>query len=110
MESKATYRILFAMALLYFVSVYISDSLPGGQLLTVFSIAVMLIVALRQNRFKVRLYARGYFLYIIVFIIFCALSRLWAEDPSLAITKINSLLFVLLAMIAIVTDYAAVYF
>lgn len=101
METRANYKILFAMALMYFVSIYISDTLPGGQLLTLIPAVVMLLVAIQQNKGKIQFRAGGYFLYIIVFLAFCVLSRLWAQDPNLAVTKINALIFILLAMIAV---------
>lgn len=102
MELKANDRILFVMLLLYFVSIYISDTLPGGQILTVFPIGIMLLIEIWQNKGKIRLYTKGYFFYIISFTVFCTLSRIWAKDPSLAVSKVNSLIFILLAAIPVV--------
>ena len=102
MELKANDRILFVMLLLYFVSIYISDTLPGGQILTVFPIGIMLLIEIWQNKGKIRLYTKGYFFYIISFTVFCTLSRIWARDPSLAVSKVNSLIFILLAAIPVV--------
>jgi len=102
MKSKTSKNVILAMTILYYVLCFISDSLPGGQLLIAIPLAIMLFIYLYSNKGVIRFGARGYFAYIIVFLAFCALSRLWAEDPRLAVSKINSLLFALLAMIVIV--------
>ena len=104
MKAQNTDRVQFLMIILYFVSIYISNTLPGGQLLTIIPIGGLLLTALLQNRGKIVLYLKGYFTYIVIFILFCSLSRLWAEDSTLAVTKINSMIFALLAMIAIVVS------
>ncbi len=102
MGTRTSNRIQFAMLWLYFVSTYISDILPGGQLLTVFPIGILLLFAFLKHNGRIRLYAKSYFAYIIIFIVYCALSRFWAVNPRLAVTKINSLLFILLASVVIV--------
>ena len=101
-KMKANSRLLFITTIVYFVSIYISDTFPGGNLLTVFPLLIMLISGVKTNKGVFKIYAKGYFAYILSFMVFCALSRLWAENSRLAIPKINSLIFIFLSMIVIV--------
>ena len=100
--NKAAKKTILAMSILYYVLCYISDSLPGGQLLIAFPLTAMMFVYLRSNRGVIKLCAIWYFIYILAFLGFCMLSRLWAEDSRAAVPKINSLLFAMLGMIVIV--------
>lgn len=102
MGKKLYDNILLSMTTLYYVLSFISDSLPGGQFLTIAPLFVMLLLYLKKNSFKLKLYAGLYFLYLIAFLAFCMLSRLWAQNSQLAVPKINSLLIILAAMIVIV--------
>ena len=102
MTKKMYYNILLSMTTLYYALCFISDSLPGGQLLAIIPLSVMLFLHFRKNGFNVKLYAVVFSLYLIVFIAFCMLSRLWAQNSMLAVPKINSLIFILIAMVVII--------
>ena len=88
---------IFAV-LIYFVSQYISDVLPGGQLLVLVPLAVLMYLILNQRGLRIRKRISQYILYMYGFAIFCAASMLWAANPSLAVSKVNSVFIAVIGM------------
>lgn len=95
--------ILYFAVFLYFVANYISGLLPAGQLLVVVSLALTALIYVNKYGTIIKLKTWSFLCYIACFTLFCIASRLWAEDPNLAITKINSLVFIFIGMSVIST-------
>jgi len=94
-------RLNFLAFLLYFIAMYISSSLPGGDFIPVIAVAFMLGVYVLEKHVKIKLRKSTYLLYIAAFIVFCILSRFWSEDPTMARNKINGLIFIFVFMTVI---------
>ena len=67
----------------------------------VFAIGLMAFAFFSTTGGKVPVNNNGFITYILVFLLFCVASRLWAEDPSLSTNKINGLLFIFVGMISV---------
>ena len=96
---------LLVAGILYYSSIFIADTIPGGSLLQALLLAVMLVLGYGKNTGRISLHAAGFFVYILLFTFYCMLSRIWAEDPTLAAGKINSLLFMIIGMVVMVWCY-----
>lgn len=94
-------KLIFAATIIYYAGAYIGETIRGGQLIIVFALALMLVGMLSYTGGKLRIGTMRFNGYILVFLLFCAASRLWAVDSSLAVTKVNRLLFILVEMILI---------
>lgn len=99
MKTISEKQVYYFGALLYFIANFI-DGLPG-QILVVFSLAVMLFERLKSHHGRIDLSARYLLLYIFIFTVFCFASRLWAENPNLVVSKFNSLVFIFFGMVVI---------
>lgn len=84
--------------LVYFISQYISDILPAGQLLILFPLAMLGFLIIKRNGLRVRKQLSPYLVYMYGFALFCAASMLWAADPSLTVSKRNSVFIAAIAM------------
>ena len=82
----------------YFVSQYISDILPAGQLLTLLPLAMLIFLIIKRNGLKVRRQLSPYLVYMYGFALFCVASMLWAADPSLTVSKRNSVIIATIGM------------
>lgn len=89
-------RLLNIATYSFFVLAYIEDTLPFGQVFTFITLALMLIAAFKQKGNTITFPMSGFLLYIAVMLIFCAISALWAEDPSLTSTPTRGLLMKLI--------------
>ncbi|MDI9461664.1 MAG: O-antigen ligase family protein [Saccharofermentanales bacterium] len=108
MMKKITHNhIIFSSTLLYFVGIYVSDTIPYGKTMIVFALGMMLVSLYIRYGTKIPKQRRynGYLLYIFSFLIYCALSMIWAKDPSLTVSKIFALLFIFIAMFIINLSY-----
>lgn len=94
-------------AILYFTLSYISEAIPGGQILWLLSLMLMLLIALKQYKWHLTLKKKdcGLLVYVVLLIFYCILSRFWAQRPSLITSKINALTFILAAMLVIELAY-----
>lgn len=87
--------------LVYFIAQYISDILPMGQLLVLVPLALLLYLIIRHRGLKIRKRLSQYLLYMYGFAIFCAASMLWAANPSLSVSKVNSVFIAAIGMTVI---------
>ena len=101
-KKNPVYHLMILMLTLYHALSYISESLPGGQLWVLIPLSIMMVMYVSQYKPVIKVQAGSFFIYIISFLAFCFISRIWAENPQLAIPKINSLIYILIAMIIIV--------
>ena len=91
---------IFAV-MVYFISQYISDVMPAGQLLILVSLALLMYLILNHRGLKIRKQLSTYIIYMYGFALFCAASILWAENPSLAVSKVNSVFIAVIGMTVI---------
>ena len=82
---------------LFFVMCYIEDTVPYGQILTFFTLAMMLVITLQSKR-TIKIPVSGYIVYILVMLLFCLCSTLWAQSPSRTTTVVRGLLMTLIIM------------
>lgn len=99
------HNLIFIATILYYAGSYIAETLPGGQLILVVAIGLMAFAILSTTGGKIPVKNNGFIAYIFIFLLFCVTSRLWAEDPSLSVNKINGLIFILIGMIIIHLSY-----
>ena len=98
MKRTRNHNLIFISTLLYFVGSYISETLVGGQLILVLAVVLMAFTVISRTGGKIRVKNNGFLVYILVFLLFCMASRLWADDPSLSVSKINGLIFIFIGM------------
>ena len=105
MEKLPNQDLVFFSTVLYYAGSYIAVTIPGGQLILVLAIGLMAFAVLSNTGGKIPVKNIGFITYILIFLLFCAASRLWAEDPSLSVNKINGLIFVFIGMVIIHLSY-----
>jgi len=93
-----TKEIVFITGLLYFFAIYVENSMPGGQLLIVLPLGIMCLVNWKKEGSKIKIATPYFLLHIVIVMLFCLCSKLWAENPNLSTTKINALVFIFIAM------------
>ncbi len=93
MKALTNGKILFFATMLYFVFAYIEDTVPGGQIVMIVSLALMLFTFAAGSRCRMRAKDNGILVYLLLFLAFCYASTWWARDPSLASSKINGVFF-----------------
>lgn len=98
-------KLIFIVTVLYYAGSYIAETLPGGQLILVFAIGLLAIAAFSSYGGIIPVKNTGFITYILVFLAYCAASRIWAEDPALSVNKINGIIFILIGMIVIHLSY-----
>lgn len=77
---------------LFFVFTYIEDTLPYGQVLTFVSLALMLFTVIYGHSLKLILPKSCFFTYMLSMLLYCWLSMLWAESPSLTTIAVRGIL------------------
>ena len=105
MGNTRKHNLIFIATVLYYAGSYIAETIPGGQLILVFAIGLMSFTIFSTTGGKIPVKNSGFIVYTLVFLLFCVASRLWAEDPSLSVNKINGLIFILIGMIIIHLSY-----
>lgn len=86
-------KLIFLLAFFSYILFYIDDIIPYGGVLTGAVFLLILLVYAFEGGMKVRFSFSPYLMYIFLFACFCLLSKIWAEDPSLANGKIRRLFF-----------------
>ncbi len=92
-----SHKLIYALYFLFFVLLYIESLIPFGKNISTGVLLLILLVYIKENRMIVPISFSPYLIYILVFSVYCLLSKLWAEDPSLASNKIRRL-FILFGM------------
>ncbi len=87
--------------ILYYSGAFIAETIPKGPLLLVAALGLMCFSLLLYSAGTVAVPKRGFILYILIFVLYCAASMKWAQKPELSIPKVNGLIFIMLAMIII---------
>ena len=105
MGNTRKHNLIFIATVLYYAGSYIAETIPGGQLILVFAIGLMSFTIFSTTGGKIPVKNSGFIVYTLVFLLFCVASRLWAEEPSLSVNKINGLIFILIGMIIIHLSY-----
>jgi len=105
MGKTRNHNLIFIATVLYYAGSYIAETIPGGQLILVVAIGLMAFAILSTTGGKIPVKNSGFILYTLIFLLFCVSSRLWAEDPSLSVNKINGLIFIFIGMIIIHLSY-----
>ena len=103
MKAKINSRTVFHIGLfLFFVFSFLADTIPGGNAVIVVSILLMIVSWVMRER-DLRFVKRDMLLllWLVVFTIYICASRLWAENPSMTISKSNAMMFLVIAMLAI---------
>ncbi len=95
-EYNKSEKWVFVLTMAYYVLTHISGLLPGGQLISLIPAIAIMLISVISSKGVIKLSGMGIVIYIVVFTAFCALSRLWAENPSLVIPKVNSMLICVL--------------
>lgn len=108
MKRLKTDKLLLVFTTIYFWAGYVSNTLPYGQVILVFSVLGIMITYLIQNNYKIpkNLNFNILTLQLFVFLLYSSSSMLWAKDNSYSINKVNALLFIFLAMIIINMSYS----
>lgn len=101
MMRAKNHNLIFFSTILYYAGSYIAGTIYAGQLILVLAVGLMAIAVFSNTGGKIPIRNSGFIKYILVFLLFCIASRLWAEDPSLSGNKINGLIFILIGMIII---------
>ena len=94
-------KIIFFLTMLYYSGSYISETIQNGQIILVIILGVMGIYSFIEAKGKFVIQIGWFVKYILIFLVFCVASMLWAQDPELIIPKRDALLFILVAMIVI---------
>ena len=87
---------------LFFVMCYIEETMPYGQSLTFITLAMMLVITF-WNRRSIKIPVSGYIIYILVMLLFCLSSTLWAQSPDRTFTVVRGLLMTLIIMTIVFT-------
>ena len=95
------HNLIILSTMLYYVGSYIAGTLPGGQLILVLPVGLMAFTVFTKTSGRLPVKNSGFVFYVLSFLLFCIASRLWAEDPSLSVNKINGLFFIFIGMIII---------
>ncbi len=86
-------RLLTLATYLFFVMIYIQDTIPHGQILTLASLIMMIVSCWDHEKKTFYVPVRsGFLIYMVIFLLFCASSMLWAEDTSLTFNAVRQLL------------------
>ena len=93
----------------FYVLSYLSDVVPGGNLLLVADLMLIALTYCWKSRFKIAINSPVFLLYIFIMTGYCFASRFWAQIPDLAVSKANAMLFISISMTVLyVTQYNTV--
>lgn len=94
-------EILFFSAFLFYILIYIEETLPVGQLFTLASVVLMLVFYGREHDWDYHLHPSLFLIYILAFAVYTTLSMAWATDPSLTAPAMRALYIILIMMTAV---------
>ena len=98
------YSMLMFSTYLFFILIYIEDTIPVGQLFTLFSMCLMLVSYFWMKRStQLTLPRLNYLLYIFVFLCYCALTILWARISSRTISIVRALIVIFIMITVLYT-------
>lgn len=98
--TKAEKLIYFAL-IMYYAGSFVANTIPRGQFIPVLAIGLMLLAHLARTQGRIRTRNVRFIFYLVVFLLFCLSSMLWAQRPSLAVSKVNGIAFITVAMFVI---------
>lgn len=83
----------------FFVMIYIEDTIPYGQVLTFVSLLLMILGTWEQGKKTFSIPAKsGFLLYLGAFFLFCVASMTWAENPARTFIIVRGMLMILIQM------------
>ncbi len=90
-------KLLTLGAYLFFIMLYIQDTIPYGQILTLLSLILMIAGGWDHEKrtFFVPIES-GFLIYMVLFFLFCLSSMIWAEDASRTFTTVRQLFTILI--------------
>ncbi len=94
-------EVLLFSVFLFYILIYIEETLPVGQLFTLASVLLMLVFYGREHAWDYHIHPSVFLIYILAFACYCALSMIWAADPSLTTPAMRAV-FIILVMVTAV--------
>lgn len=101
MNTLSTRLYLIILIVVFYAGTYIGETLSAGELIIVFSLALMVLIYLYKTKMKISIGNMGFITYVGVFLFFCICSKLWAERPELATAKINRVVIIFFSIFVI---------
>ena len=94
-------RIIWGLLLMVYVSLFVGGHIPHGKILVLVTVVLTLIWYLMLGHFRILFVYPLPLIHLLLFMIFCFASSLWALYPRLAVSKTKDLLWVLITTLLV---------
>ena len=81
---------------MFFIMAYIEDTIKYGQFITFLALVLMVISSSRKRELSFTIVKSKFLLFLATFTVFCALSMLWAQNPSRSFIVVRRMIIILI--------------